>query len=53
MQDKQTERPDLEHYADVPLYNTKAVVQKTGIAAPTLRAWERRYADPLTATCSE
>jgi MerR family transcriptional regulator, light-induced transcriptional regulator len=44
MQDKQTERPDLEHYADVPLYNTKAVVQKTGIAAPTLRAWERRYA---------
>jgi DNA-binding transcriptional MerR regulator len=43
MQDKHTERPDLEHYADVPLYNTKAVVQKTGIAAPTLRAWERRY----------
>ena len=43
MQEKQTEWPDLEHYADVPLFNTKAVVQKTGIAAPTLRAWERRY----------
>ncbi len=43
MQDKHTERPDLENYPDVPLYNTKAVVQKTGIAAPTLRAWERRY----------
>jgi MerR family transcriptional regulator, light-induced transcriptional regulator len=37
------EWPGLEHYADVPLFNTKAVVQKTGIAAPTLRAWERRY----------
>src|ERR1700730_16761610 len=44
VREKQTEWPDLEHYADVPLFNTKAVVQKTGIAAPTLRAWERRYA---------
>src|SRR6202162_6371472 len=43
MPDKHPERPDLEHYSDVPLYNTKAVVQQTGIAAPTLRAWERRY----------
>jgi len=43
VREKHTERPDLEHYADVPLFNTKAVVQKTGIAAPTLRAWERRY----------
>lgn len=43
MREKHTEWPDLEHYADVPLFNTKAVVQKTGIAAPTLRAWERRY----------
>ena len=43
MQEKQTEWPDLEHYADVPLFNTKAVVQETGIAAPTLKAWERRY----------
>lgn len=34
---------ELEHYTDIPLFNTKAVVQQTGIAAPTLRAWERRY----------
>ncbi len=37
------ERLDLEQFSDVPLFNTKAVVQQTGIAAPTLRAWERRY----------
>ena len=43
MREKPTERPDLEQFADVPLFNTKAVVQQTGIAAPTLRAWERRY----------
>src|SRR5271157_3137449 len=36
--------PELERYSDFPLYNTKAVVQQTGIPAPTLRAWERRYA---------
>ena len=35
--------PELERYSDYPLYNTKAVVQQTGIPAPTLRAWERRY----------
>ena len=33
----------LERYSNYPLYNTKAVVQQTGIPAPTLRAWERRY----------
>ncbi len=43
MREKHTEWPGLEYYADVPLFNTKAVVQETGIAAPTLRAWERRY----------
>jgi DNA-binding transcriptional MerR regulator len=43
VQERHTEWPDLEHYADVPLFNMKAVVQKTGIAGPTLRAWERRY----------
>jgi DNA-binding transcriptional MerR regulator/methanogenic corrinoid protein MtbC1 len=36
--------PDLEPYSDVPMFNTKAVVQQTGVPAPTLRAWERRYA---------
>jgi MerR family transcriptional regulator, light-induced transcriptional regulator len=35
--------PDLEQYAATPLFNTKAVVQQTGVPAPTLRAWERRY----------
>jgi DNA-binding transcriptional MerR regulator len=43
VQERHSEWPDLEHYTDVPLFNTKAVVQETGIAAPTLRAWERRY----------
>jgi DNA-binding transcriptional MerR regulator len=43
MREKHTEWPGLEHYADVPLFNTKAVAQQTGIAAPTLRAWESRY----------
>ncbi len=37
------EWPDLELFSDTPVFNTKAVVQQTGIAAPTLRAWERRY----------
>ncbi|HZU65821.1 MAG TPA: B12-binding domain-containing protein [Ktedonobacteraceae bacterium] len=35
--------PDLERYPDIPLFNTKAVVQQTGVLATTLRAWERRY----------
>src|SRR5690242_19642578 len=43
VQERQTEWPNLDRYSDVPLFNTKAVVQQTGIAAPTLRAWERRY----------
>lgn len=40
----QPERPGMEHYSDTPMFNTKAVVQQTGVPAPTLRAWERRYA---------
>nr|HET6902780.1 MerR family transcriptional regulator [Ktedonobacteraceae bacterium] len=43
MPEKHDEWLDLEQYSDVPLFNTKAVVQQTGVAAPTLRAWERRY----------
>jgi len=35
--------PTLEAYAATPLFNTKAVVHQTGVPAPTLRAWERRY----------
>ncbi len=35
--------PALDAYSDRPLFNTKAVVHQTGVPAPTLRAWERRY----------
>lgn len=35
--------PTLDAYSDMPLFNTKAVVHHTGVPAPTLRAWERRY----------
>jgi DNA-binding transcriptional MerR regulator len=34
------------HHATEPIYNIKAVVQKTGIPADTVRAWERRYGVP-------
>ncbi len=37
------ELPNQEQYSDAPIFNTKAVVQQTGVPAPTLRAWERRY----------
>jgi MerR family transcriptional regulator, light-induced transcriptional regulator len=30
-----------------PVYNTRAVVQRTGVPADTFRAWERRYQLPL------
>ncbi|GAC1314100.1 MAG: cobalamin-dependent protein [Chloroflexota bacterium] len=32
--------------SDAPLYNTAAVVQRTGVPAVTFRAWERRYGFP-------
>lgn len=37
---------DLSRYSTTPLFNTKAVVQETGVSAATLRAWERRYGVP-------
>ena len=37
---------DLSHYSNAPLFNTKVVVQETGVTAATLRAWERRYGVP-------
>ncbi len=43
MQEEHPDWLDLEHYADVPLMNMKAVVKRTGITGATLRAWERRY----------
>lgn len=41
--DPRVHPPQLERYSDIPLFNTKAVVRQTGVPAPTLRAWERRY----------
>jgi methanogenic corrinoid protein MtbC1 len=35
--------------AEYPIYNTQAVVQLTGVPAPTFRAWERRYGVPRPA----
>src|SRR6266545_3045543 len=32
--------------SDTPLFNTAAVVQRTGVPAVTFRAWERRYGSP-------
>jgi methanogenic corrinoid protein MtbC1 len=32
--------------SDAALYNTAAVVQRTGVPATTIRAWERRYGYP-------
>lgn len=34
---------NLSHLSNEPTYNIKSVAQQTGIAATTLRAWERRY----------
>lgn len=33
-------------HSSEPIYNIKAVVQRTGIPADTVRAWERRYGMP-------
>ena len=33
--------------SQAPTYNIKVVLNKTGIAADTLRAWERRYGLPV------
>src|SRR5438045_9735219 len=32
--------------SETPLYNIAAVVQRTGVPATTIRAWERRYDYP-------
>jgi methanogenic corrinoid protein MtbC1 len=36
----------LTQFSNLPLYNTKAVAQETGVPADTFRAWERRYGVP-------
>ena len=40
------ERRGLSLLAREPLYNTRAVVQRTQVPADTFRAWERRYSLP-------
>ena len=35
-----------------PIYNTRAVVQRTGVPADTFRAWERRYGFPAPSRTS-
>jgi methanogenic corrinoid protein MtbC1 len=36
----------FESYSTDPVFNVKAMVHQTGVAAATLRAWERRYGMP-------
>ncbi|MFN8591407.1 MAG: MerR family transcriptional regulator [Thermomicrobiales bacterium] len=36
----------FSRFATRPVYNTNAVVQRTGVPADTFRAWERRYGLP-------
>ncbi len=36
----------LKQFSEIPIYNTKAVAQETGVPADTFRAWERRYGVP-------
>jgi methanogenic corrinoid protein MtbC1 len=40
------DRRALGQFGREPLYNTQAVVQRTGVPADTFRAWERRYGIP-------
>ncbi len=40
------DRTHLAANATDPLYNIKVIVQRTGVPADTLRAWERRYGIP-------
>src|SRR5215208_7309322 len=34
-------------YSTTPAFNLKVVLKETGLAADTLRAWERRYGLPI------
>ncbi len=36
----------FEQFRSDAVYNTRAVVQRTGVPADTIRAWERRYGVP-------
>lgn len=37
----------FQRLSSEPIYNTRAVVQRTGVPADTFRAWERRYGVPV------
>ena len=39
--------PTFDRLRTDPVYNTRAVVQRTGVPADTFRAWERRYGVPV------
>ena len=39
--------PNFDRLRTEAVYNTRAVVQKTGVPADTFRAWERRYGLPI------
>lgn len=39
--------PNFHRLRTDAVYNTRAVVQKTGVPADTFRAWERRYGLPI------
>ena len=36
----------FDHYSSEPVFNVKSIAHQTGVAAATLRAWERRYGIP-------
>jgi methanogenic corrinoid protein MtbC1 len=36
----------LSQASDAPVFNTAAMVRRSGVAAPTLRSWESRYGFP-------
>src|SRR5512141_3177918 len=36
----------FDHFSNEPVFNVKAIAHQTGVAAATLRAWERRYGVP-------
>jgi len=44
--------PTFDRLRTEPVYNTRAVVQRTGVPADTFRAWERRYGLPVPSRTS-
>ena len=44
---EQSMDPSFLKFSSEPIYNMKAVSQRTGIPAPTLRAWERSFIEAM------